>query len=187
MKLSDVGPEMIDKYLDKLMLAWMACLVIVALFALITLLFFSGGRPVNIPPGAAGKVTTLLAILAAVEIGLAIFLDFSYRSERGVRRYLAGEGMTSVKGRMKLPAQLSGHFLELAVVPHYFQACLIRWALVEVVAIYGLMISIFTHNTFYASLFYVAALVTLVTMRPGRHEFDPVARLADKVWPKLTP
>ncbi|MGK7344496.1 MAG: hypothetical protein ACNS63_01650 [Candidatus Nitrospinota bacterium M3_3B_026] len=167
-----------DDVLKKLFIIWAAMLGGVGVYAAVTLFFISAFPPVVEFEGSLlSMARAVLAVMAAGNIGVMYYLDRRYRSREGIRNFLEGRGATA------LPVDITVAVRDedkkaLAVTAHYFQALIIRWALVETVAVYGLMLALVSREIVTPSFFYLVSAVFLGKLKPGRDELDRMIRLA---------
>lgn len=164
--------------IKKLFILWAAMLGGVGVYAAVTLFFVSAAAPmVRFEEGLLSMARAVLAVMAAGNIGVMYYLDKKYKSPEGIRRFLDGRGATA------LPVDIGGSMRDgekraMAVAAHYFQALIIKWALVETVAVYGLLLALVSAELVTPAFFYLVAAVFLGNLRPSRDELERMIRLA---------
>ena len=156
-----------NKISQRLFIVWAAMLASVALYVVITLFFIAGKPPAIVIDSATGSILKIaLALMSAFNIAVMRLIDGRLRSPDGVRGFLQSRG-AAVSGAEGKTEALAGH---------YFQLCVVRWALVEAVAVFGLVLAIITSETLVPSIFYLAAAVFLANLRPREEQLEEMIR-----------
>ena len=154
------------EYIGKLVLFWYAVIGSIAFFAIVTLyLSNSPEKVVQLSPDLVTKITFIISCLGVGQIVAAFILNMRLNSMGGVDHFLSGKGITAIKVNLPPPDKLDDIYLALALLPHYFQTALITWALVAVVAFYGLILTIFCGATSISFLFYFFSALAMVLFR----------------------
>lgn len=149
--------------------------------AITIFIIFSLGPVVQLEPDAETLFTGALIAISILNSGSLIFLDRTFRSKSGVDRYFHGKGITALQGSFADKNIDSEEKLAAALLPHYIQLCLIRWALAEAVGIYGLTLAFATGAAIFPACFYILAVGLMGAMKPGSDEFSELIVLGKAI------
>lgn len=157
----------VDMFAGRLNIIWIAMLASVGVYVTITLFIQAGGEPpldVDLSPQLLPTLKAALALVSAADIAVIYFIDSKFKSREGLQKLIERNGVSDEEEKTN------------ALMAHYFQLCLIKWALAESVAIYGLILSLLTAETLTPSLFYLVAAIFLGNLRPNRTEIEELLR-----------
>jgi len=147
--------------------------------AAITFLFAAGAKPLMvIDQKLIQPFISMLMIISFVDLGIMIFLDRRFKSATSVRNYLGGKGMTAVNVDLSKVLFFDDDKLAISLLPHYFQMCVIRWALILSVGVYGFVIAIVTGTILTPLVFYAVSMAFMLNMKPSMEELQNLLRLA---------
>lgn len=164
--LTPEGRKTVEGFLARLNYLWMFMLGLVGLYAAASLLVVREGMNLlGVDPALFPMFTASLALISAVEIGVMLFLDRRFKSPQSLKRFFSGKGATALNIELPDPNRLDDDKAALAILPHYFQAAVIRWSLIEVVGVYGLALAFLTGQTLMPSVFYAMTAALLVWRR----------------------
>jgi len=153
----------------------MAMLGSVGVYVAITLFVASGMPPLmKLTPELSVMLKAILAVISGLNLAVVFFLDKRLRSRDAILATLKGQGFGAFQPGAG--EEDEGRRNIVILVAAYFQLCLIKWALVETIAIYGLVLAFVTSETLAPSMFYLAAAVFMANMKPRDSELEEIFR-----------
>ncbi|MBF0170333.1 MAG: hypothetical protein HQK87_04475 [Nitrospinae bacterium] len=171
--LTPEGRATVQGFLTRLNYLWMVMLGLVGVYVAITLLLVRGGMNLlGVDPSLFPLFTATLALIGAGEILAMLWLDRRFATPASLRRFIAGKGATAINIEIPDPRTLDDDRAALALLPHYFQAAVIRWSLIEVVGVYGLALAFLTGQTLMPSVFYAMTVALLIWRRANIGEVE---------------
>lgn len=164
--LTSEGRATVNQFLGRLNYVWIFMLALVGVYAGMTLFLVRPGMNLlGVDPSLFPMFTGTLALISAGEIVVMLWLDRRFTSSASLRRFFEGRGATALNIDIPDPRQLDDDKAALAILPHYFQAAIIRWSLIEVIGVYGMALAFLTGQTFMPSVFYAMTAALLVWKR----------------------
>ncbi len=171
--LTREGHATLNGFLDRLNYVWIFMLGLIGLYAGVTLFIVRGGMNLlGVDPTLFPLFTASLALIAAGEIVAMLWLDRRFKSYESLQRFFEGRGATALNIEIPDPKNLDDDKAALAILPHYFQAAVIRWSLIEVVGVYGLALAFLTGQTLIPSIFFAITAALLVWRRASIEEVE---------------
>ncbi|MBI4666943.1 MAG: hypothetical protein HY751_11115 [Nitrospinae bacterium] len=173
------GRKTVEGLLKRLNVVWIILFAAVAAVAAVNIFILQSGGPL-IPIEAAfiTPLSAMLGIVALVDVGAIVFIDRWLKSDKGLKNYMQGRGPTAIKINLPTAGLLDDDKLVVTMLPHYFQICVIRWALAASVGIYGFVIAALSGTAYVPSLFYAAAVALLWVFRYSFEEVEALAMRA---------
>jgi len=156
-----------DKKLLLMKKIWAAMLGAVGVYIVITLVVVGRSGPLAQVDGqGAWLVEVAMLAVAAVSAAAALVLSGRQLSPDQIRR--------TFQPRAGRPAPASAH-------TYYFQVCLIRWAMIESIAVYGLVLSFLMGASVSVAVLYLATAALMVKFQPRAEELDIVERTVSRM------
>ncbi len=141
--------------------------------------FLLASQQVQMETGISSQqVIVLFAVLAIGQIWMITVLDQKMKSQDVVKRYLAGKGATAIAPKMPDVSNLDDDKTAIVLFPLYFQLCLVRWALIEVIAVFGFILGLITQDLLASSIFFAVAAFMMVQKNATMDEVNGMIRKA---------
>lgn len=178
--------NMLTDLFGRLQSVWKVMFGAVVALAVVTLLFFMGAKPlVHVDEKLVLPFISMLMTVAFIDLGVMIFLDRRFKSPASVKNYLKGKGATAVNVDLTKVIYFDDEKLSISLLPHYFQMCVIRWALVISVGAYGFIIAMVTGSVLAPMVFYAVAAAFMMNTKPDMEELRQLLKHAREVSDQL--
>lgn len=154
-----------------LRIVWLAMLGSVAVYITISLWFAGDGAVEHL---AEGQISMMELMMMAFGAGNAFAVFWVNNAAKDPQRARDLAGRLGKASGVKPGNEMTPEKMAAA---YYFQVCVIRLALSEVAAVFGLVLSFVAGPSIAVAALYLLSAWLMIRFQPGREEFEDIRRL----------